>query len=526
MDLCPRSSAADSASVLLEEMTGPGGEDLVALRGEERYAPRLVRCSIPAMTSDAAMTDPVPGLENAPVPASRSRSPESHAFPRIDPEGSYLITGGLGALGLHAARRLVEQGARRLVLTSRRGETAEARKTLQELRETGAEIEAVKADVCSERDMAEVVDKIRSSGRPLRGVVHAAGTSGYCPLVDLEYGSFEPVLRPKVLGTLVLHHLTRNVPLDFFVGFSSISSVWGSKGQAHYAAANHFIDSMAHYRRSLGLPALAVNWGPWSGGGMTSRQDEAALERAGVRALSPARALETLGYLLSPRDADTAQLVVADIDWKRFKGLFETTGRRTLLEFIQADREGAESTESTVGAAGATATGPPEPGDAPAPEARKTVEAFKSLPIAARGGAVTAYVQGEVARVLKMDGAQPSEPQTGFFELGMDSLMALELRDRLEAGLGCALPPTLVFDFPNIETLTGYLCRQLGITVSVGDGGEEYAPARASDAADGMAGRTAEGRTPVRILSEAQIEQLSVSELMAAIAAEYEALRH
>src|SRR5262249_33514671 len=188
------------------------------------------------------------------------------------------------------------------------------------------------ADVSDQPAMAALFARIESSLPPLRGIVHAAGLPGFQALQDMTPDSLHSVLRPKVTGAWILHQLSRNLKLDFFICFSSIASVWGSKSQAHYAAANHFLDILAHYRRALGLPALSVNWGPWAGGGMASTDAQTWLHRMGVSALPPAPAIDALAYLLP---SSHTQTVVAQVDWTRFKELYEVRANRPLLENIR-----------------------------------------------------------------------------------------------------------------------------------------------------------------------------------------------
>ncbi|HID99273.1 MAG TPA: KR domain-containing protein [Thiotrichaceae bacterium] len=163
-------------------------------------------------------------------------------------------------------------------------------------------------------------------------MIHAAGTLGYDSLPEISLTRLQSVLRAKVQGAWLLHQLTQKQPLDFFVCFSSIASVWGSKKQAHYAAANHFLDGLAHYRQALGLPALSINWGPWAKGGMASCEAQSVLKRMGVEALSPEKALEAFGYLLT---SQACQNTVADINWPVFKAIYTAQKPRPLLEQLE-----------------------------------------------------------------------------------------------------------------------------------------------------------------------------------------------
>ena len=395
------------------------GEDQVALRGANCYAARLVR----------------------------QRSPELGGIaPRAD--GSYLITGGLGALGLAVARWLVRRGARHLVLTGRRGAPPEARGALEELERLGAAVTVARADVTSEQDMAKVLDDVATSGAPLRGVVHAAGLPGYQALVEQDLKTLRSVLGPKVVGTWVVHQLTRSLALDFFVGFSSIASVWGSKGQAHYAAANSFVDAVAHYRRRLGLPGTSVNWGPWASGGMATTEALGWLARMGVKSMAPDMVVEAMDRLIR---SSQAQSTVADVDWSIFKELHQTRGRGALLDEIEVET--------------------PVDG-APRAEPSAIVERLEAAPEEERCDLLRGHVRTEVAAVLGFGPTQLPDLQQGFFEMGMDLLMAVDLKRRLESSLGCSLPSTLAFDFPTVERLSEHLSRDVF----------EWPPAASSDA--------------------------------------------
>ena len=395
VDLAP--TPENQAAALLAEIRDSQGEDHLALRSGKRYVARL-------------------------VPAERET--RKVAFRS---NGTYLITGGLGALGLKVAAWLVKQGVRHLVLTGRRGVSIQAQETIGSMEQAGAKVIVAQADVCDSQNMARLFAEIETSMPKLQGVFHTAGVVGYQVMQDMERQTFESVLRPKVLGAWILHQLTQNMQLDFFVSFSSIASVWGSKGQAHYAAANGFLDVLAGYRQKLGLAGSSVNWGPWANGGMASDEAQQWLSRMGVNLLPPEQALTALGVLLQG-----TQTVVADVDWTRFKGIYEARGKRSLLEKIQLP----EKSESK-----------PEKSDI----SQKLAAANESD----RVSILTAYLQAEVAKVLGME-SQP-EIQRGFFDLGMDSLMAVELKERLEVSFGASLPATLVFESPNIQALAEYL---------------------------------------------------------------------
>jgi short-subunit dehydrogenase len=213
-----------------------------------------------------------------------------------------------------------------LILTGRHAPEAQAQTLIDQWQKNGTPILIKQADVANESEIKTV---LASLTHPLRGIIHAAGTLGYDSLPEISLNRLQSVRRAKVQGAWVLHQLTQNQPLDFFVCFSSIASVWGSKKQAHYAAANHFLDGLAHYRHALGLPALTINWGPWAKGGMASGEAQNLLKRMGVEALSPKKALQAFGHLLT---SQSCQNTVASINWPVFKAIYTAQKPRPLLD--------------------------------------------------------------------------------------------------------------------------------------------------------------------------------------------------
>jgi len=446
------SQAGRDADELLAEMLDRGGEDHVVFRQGRRLVGRL-----------EAVEEP--GGEPA----------------VLRPDAAYLITGGLGTLGLRVARWLVVQGARYLVLIGRGEPSAVALDAVGQLRRAGASVLIAHADVADESGMSRVFAQAGASMPPLRGVVHVAGVLGQRAIRDMDLDELRAVLRPKVLGGWVLHRLTSHLDLEFFVCFSSVASVWGSKGQAHYSAGNHFLDVLAQYRQRCGLPALSINWGPWSGGGMASPEALKWLDRSGVRPIPPEDALAALGRLLSSQEA---QRVVADVDWARFRELFESRRRRPLLDLV-----GPWPARDPV-------SRPARPPDILARLAR--------LDPTERRDWLLGYVRDEVAAAIGLADALRLDPQQGFFRMGMDSLMAVELKNRLTAGLGVPLSSTVVFDYPNIRDLTGHLAECVS--------GTEPRPANPGERA-GRPGRRDAHRPEAERALEGELEMSVASRL-------------
>jgi acyl transferase domain-containing protein/acyl carrier protein len=392
------------AATLADELLGEAGEDQVAYRAGARYAARLERR--PAL--------------------------EAHPW-SLRPEATYLITGGLGGIGLALSRWLVERGARHLVLTGRTADAATVaqRTCIAELEAHGATVRLVQADASDEPTMTALLDDLRHASPPLRGVFHAAGVSAPCAIAALEARGLAGVLAPKVAGAWILHQLTRDLELDHFVCFSSIASILGSRQLAAYAAGNAFLDALAHHRAALGLPALSVNWGPWAEVGMTSRPEQALLERIGMHALPTRDALALLDHLLG---SGVPQAMAAQVDWGAFVPALEAQARRPLLDAVRL----------------AEAAAPVE-----VPALRRSLEAAAPD---AREALLVAWLRGEVARVLGRDTPLAIDAAQGFFEMGLDSLMAVELKRSLEKALGMTLPRTVAFEFPSVAALACHLC--------------------------------------------------------------------
>ena len=407
-------TGAASAQNLLAEILQPAtaGEEQIAYRQGQRYVARLSPAQ-PAVINHAAL---------------------------IRPDASYLITGGLGSLGLQTAQWLVAAGAQQLILTGRRGVQSPIQQAiLDELRAQGATVQIAQVDVADKGALTQLFAELATLTPPLRGIIHAAGTAGNKPISALEWADFVPLLQPKVVGGWLLHRLSAGFDLDFFLAYSSGAGIWGGKQQGHYGAANHFLDGLMAYRRSQGLPGLSIAWGPWAGPSglpsMAGPEGQAALLALGVRTLPAPQGLAIQAHLL--RTA-AVQVTAADIDWTRLKALYELTKpRRFLAQLGDVDPLAGEGT-----------------GAAPVAE-NAVLQEVRALPASQRLERLRRYVQQTLGQVLGM--AELPARTVGFAELGMDSLMALELRRQLARDLACALPTTIAFEYPTVEQLAGYL---------------------------------------------------------------------
>jgi myxalamid-type polyketide synthase MxaB len=355
----------------------------------------------------------------------------------IQPEGSYLITGGLGALGLKTAKWIVEEGAKHLVLTGRRQPSEEAQRIIEQLQEAGVQVSVMCGDISQEEDATRIIGEIKTSLPPLRGVIHVAGVLDDGLLSNMSWEQFTRVMAPKVRGAWHLHHLTENLTLDFFVCFSSIASLLGSPGQGNYAAANAFMDALAHHRRGMGLPGLSINWGPWADGGMAASlgsQHQNRMLNQGISPISPEGGLQVLAKLLAQ---DSAQVGALPINWPKFLKQLPFGTKMPLLEAFTFQ-------------AGQSRTGKSD-----------FIKRLEVTPVEERWELLATHVREQVARVLGLAAPTQIGLRQSLFDLGIDSLMAVELRNRLQSSLGHSIDSTVLFDYPTLAELIDYLIQEV-----------------------------------------------------------------
>ncbi|MCU1504304.1 MAG: polyketide synthase, partial [Ilumatobacteraceae bacterium] len=345
----------------------------------------------------------------------------------IRSEGTYLITGGLGGLGLAVARALAERGARSIVLAGRHGPGDDTAEALAAIAALGADVRCLQADIGRRADVARLLDEVRSTMPPLRGVIHAAGVNRDALLVEQTWADVERVLAPKLAGAWHLDQLTRDASLDMFVLFSSAVALLGGAGQANYAAANAFLDALGPVRRAGGRAGLTISWGPWDRIGMTAllgRRDHDRLARQGFLAMSAEQAITAFERALA---ADSAHLVAIALD----PVALDT--RPVLAELRRT------------------------PSTPPRPSGGAVVSRLAGIAPGMRRGALVSFIREEATKVLGLPSGQPVAPRQPFSELGLDSLMAVELRNALSAAFARALPATLLFDYPTSDTLAEHL---------------------------------------------------------------------
>ncbi|MDH6068005.1 SDR family NAD(P)-dependent oxidoreductase [Chrysosporum ovalisporum APH033B] len=362
-------------------------------------------------------------------------------------DGSYLIAGGLGGLGLVVARFLVTNGARYLVLVGRRGAREEQQAQLSELEQLGASVKVLQADIADAEQLAQALSAVTYP--PLRGVIHAAGTLNDGILQQQSWQAFKEVMNPKVAGAWNLHTLTKNQPLDFFVLFSSATSLLGNPGQANHAAANAFLDGLASYRRHLGLPSLSINWGTWREVGIAARLGLDKLSnKQGEGTITLGQGLQILEQLLKDENG-VYQVGVMPINWTQF-----LARQLTPQPFFS---DAMKSIDTSLGKLTLQ-----ERDSCPQGYGHNIREQLENAPPKEGLTLLQAHVQEQVSQVLGIDTKTLlAEQDVGFFTLGMDSLTSIELRNRLQASLGCSLSSTLAFDYPTQQALVNYLANEL-----------------------------------------------------------------
>ncbi len=460
----PESSLQSLVNVLVDENTEA---DQIALRQHHRYELRIAK-------SDVADR---PSVET----------------PVVEPNATYLVTGGLAGLGLLTAQWLVDRGARQLILVARSGPTDAAQKTIAAMEKSGVRVFTVQADVSSHEQLEAGLLPIDFSGKPLRGIVHSAGVLDDGVLLQQDWSRFQRVMRSKVDGSWNLHQLSLNHSLDFFVLFSSGASFIGSPGQSNHAAANAFMDSLAHLRRALGLSGLSINWGPWSEIGAAVRTGVVSrADTKGLNTIAPAQGLKILEHLIA---GSPAQVGVLPLNPSELASNRPRAGRANLY---------AEMDELATKAIGMGSM----PSDI-APTAPQLLPLLASASPGRRAVIVLEQLQKQAAKTMGLDADETIDPGRPLTDLGLDSLMAVELRNEIAKQIGKSLPATLLFNHPTLDELTAYLLDEVLIT--------ELKAGRNVEARMNIGGETASVAA-----AESELDQLSEDEMADLLAAALE----
>lgn len=422
IDLDPDETSETNADFLIQELLNPTQEDQIVRRRSKRLVARLVR------------HHPAEQFNNLPVRQ----------------EGHYLICGGLGGLGLLLAKTLAVRGARYLTLCGRNAANPEASALITELEQLGTIVRVRLADISHAQQVQALIMEA-SAERPLTGIIHAAGILDDGVLAQFDWPRFNRVLAAKTVGLQHLHELSRHLPLDFFIGFSSMVSLTGSPAQGAYVAANCFVDALMHQRRAEGLAGLSINWGPWAEAGMAARLDDRQHLRLAAQGINPMPAENAFRALDRLWPNPPAQIGIMDINWPEFLRHFPGATDLPLFESLrqQADSGASADQEETSQA--------------------KWITQLEQSPVARRRILLTSLVCGEINRVLGAGSDHSIAPRQRLFDLGLDSLTAVELKNRLSSILSCSLSTTLLFDYPTLEALTDHLCSTLPLAFETAD---------------------------------------------------------
>ncbi|WP_159397361.1 type I polyketide synthase [Sorangium cellulosum] len=432
--------------------------ELCALFERGELEPIRVR-SFPSADVDAAVAslgdDEGSGAIGVAFDSEAQRVAPGLDLPVVDARSTYLVTGGLGALGLEVLRWLVAAGARSVVLVGRSDPAESALAAIDWARAQGAAVTTMRADVADPDDVSRVLGAIAERLPPLGGVVHAAGVLDDGVIAHQSEQRFERVLAPKIKGAWNLHRQTAHLELDLFVLFSSIASVVGWAGQSNYAAANAFMDTLAHHRRAAGKPALSINWGPWAGAGMAASLDARDLRRmkeAGLAALDAPAALSAMERLLR---AHVPQAGVFEVDWSSvFKHEIDPARKTVFRSLISASSPGAEA---------------------------DFMEKLSAAPAAEQLPLLAGQVSSQLAAVLGLESASGVDRGTSVFDYGVNSLMAMDLLSRLQAVMKMKLPATLVHKHPTVDAMARCIAEQMTLRSAADSGDVLYWDPRTPD---------------------------------------------
>jgi acyl transferase domain-containing protein/acyl carrier protein len=423
----------DEIHSLTEEFCGDSDEEEVAFRGGTRYVARLKSWAVPGSAQP---------LRSASTALS-TILPINSEQPSNWSKGSYLITGGFGGLGLEVAKWLVAQGAKHLALVGRRGTPEGAHAALADLRRAGAEILELQADISQPDQVEHLFAQTEQAMPPLRGIFHAAGVLQDSLLLQLTPERLRAVMAPKVRGAWNLHLMSLGKRLDFFVLFSSVVGLLGSLGQGNYAAANSFLDALASYRQGIGLPALSIDWGPWSDVGMVAAKTNASDPVAfrGLASAGPKDYLAALALLINQPERQVAVMRFQLAQWQKFNPQAATSNFFAELRTVSSDA-------------------PAKSGPAGKQSSKALLDLLATETGSRRNSIIEGYVKEHLSKIVRIP-PNRIDVNKPLKYLGLDSLMGLELRNSLQTSLGVSLPATMVFNYPTTTLLSQYLADKI-----------------------------------------------------------------
>jgi acyl transferase domain-containing protein/acyl carrier protein len=360
----------------------------------------------------------------------------------IKPNATYLITGGLGSLGLITAKWLIDKGAKHILLSGRKGPGPDIKEKIVLMTKDDVHIDTQQLDVSDLSSISNAFEQIKQTMPPLKGIIHSAGVLDDGAITFQNWKRFHKVIAPKIYGAWNLHTLTQTMDIDFFILFSSVVSTMGNPGQSNYAAANAFLDGLAHYRKSKQLPVTCINWGPWDTEGMAGGNETIRdiFHANGFQLINPESGIDALDRIVSEK---LTQIAVINCQFKKFldQNSVKKYGFYSLLTDVQA--------HMTL----------PDPLKKPEKSAL-----FLKLEAASsdeRLDILEHYIKNKIVQLMGLDSVDEVDSRKRLFDLGIDSLMAVELRNHFKAILGIPLSSTLLFDYPTIEALLHYLIEAL-----------------------------------------------------------------
>ena len=355
--------------------------------------------------------------------------------PPLRADASYLVTGGLGALGLKVAENLVAGGARHVFLAGRSGAGPEAERAIAAMREHGAAVEVIRGDLARPEDAVATVARCQQAA-PLRGIIHAAGVLHEGLVQNQDAASFAAVMAPKVRGAWALHQITRELPLDFFVSFSSMASLTGSPGQTNYAAANAFLDALASLRRTQGLAATSINWAPWAEVGMAAQLEFGA----GIEKLSVEEGLLALRALLKPLRGTRGDVGVLKMRWDAYVKRWPAPEAQSYFSALVGRSHGAAADREDI------------------------LKRLRAAPEEARRGLVETHIHEAVRQVLGLGTGYEIKNNEVWTDLGVDSLMMVEIKNRLEGSLKLVFPIELLLRDVSVDSVSDFVLPKLDFT--------------------------------------------------------------
>ena len=373
----------------------------------------------------------------APVPEIIKDFPKT----KIQSDGTYLLTGGTGGLGLEVAKWMADKGAGHVVIVGRNKPPQRTLSVFEAIEQKGVRVHFYQADVTLENEIQGVLKKIEATLPPVKGVVHLAGVLDDGLVSGQTWERFSRVMAPKVAGGWALHHATRSLPLDFFVLFSSAGAVLGSAGQSNYAAANAFLDALAAFRRSQNLPGLSIAWGPWAEVGMAANTDDQAqrrLKSLGIGMIPVKEGMDALDVLVG---ANPVQVCVINADWQTYTTNYPIGRNSGLFSAILQTKESVSD----------------------APEALKPEKpkaTFSALEEAMQKPFLEEYLKTAIGKIIGLPGSEISAGEN-FMALGLDSLMVMELINLIKRDFTLTLYAREVFEEPSVNRLTELVHKEL-----------------------------------------------------------------